>query len=843
MTSYLFTGGSIRIAVIASLVVWFAADVNAQSVPAEWRTTAWSGSTCASCHGNPVQVSVDGRTGLTSLANKLGTFLNDAEAFKTHMGSATIKGNASAMKNFAETATDAQFEAVRQYLHKIRDGEVIGSALAFAGTPIGNTVSASQSFTVRNYRYSSLSYTAAESSSVFSVQSPVGAVSCAGTAEASTSANECSLSVSIAFTPADTIAVSTDLNITASAANVGDVTQPLPRTFNLSGSGLRPIVLSSGNLSLGATVGSPTAGDVLVTNQSSSAISISGIDFSGTHASEFKRDDGSTCTVGGSIAATSNCTLRIRFDPTSAVPASRTAAVAITHSAFGSPQSITLQGNATAAPQGTLEIDASSLSFPDTQLGATAVLSMTLRNGGSAALAFTAFTIGGTHPSNFEREGNCSTATPLAIAAQCTLTLRFRPSDLGPRSGSIAIVHNGSNPSATISLSGKGIPVPVPVATFDPVPGLAFGAQTVGGLYPPRTLRLTNSGTAAMTVASVTIDGAAFSNANAAPCAATLAPAESCDIQVRYTAVAASTNATGTVRITTNAAGSPHVVPLSGNGTAAAVPVLEWASAVTPFDFGNVTVGTISPVQSVTLRNAGPGGVVLSLINTFGTDSSMFAAGSDAADASACRAGRALFEGNTCRIDVRFVPGGNGARSASLQVVSEGSTPPTLKLAGTGMSGPVSGIGLTPAALELETTRVDSLSAPVELSIQSSGAGVLEVQSMSMSGPFRMQNKTCPATPFTLAAGSACSVAVSFAPQAEGAASGTLTVVSDASPAGRVVALSARAEARPKDSGGGCTISDGRSPTDPTLWVLALLAAIALYLRRSHRAKRDDDGQ
>lgn len=750
-----------------------------------------------------------------------------------------IKNNLNMGSSVANQFSEEELDNIRLYLRQVRDGGVTATPPSFPDTAVGNAREATVSVNVNNYRRTAVNYRFTVSGGGFTLVSPLTTASCASTS--TTSASNCSVDVTVRFQPSAKADFSGTLNVVIEAPS-GDP-QPAGASFTLSGKGIAPIVISPGTLSVGATVGSPTTGDVLVTNQSSSAIAISGIDFSGTHASEFKRDDGSTCTVGGSIAATSNCTLRIRFDPTSAVPASRTAAVAITHSAFGSPQSITLQGNATAAPQGVLEIGASSLSFPDTQLGAAAVLSMTLHNGGSAALAFTAFTIGGTHPSNFEREGNCSTASSLAIAAQCTLTLRFRPSDLGLRSGSIAVVHNGSNPSATISLSGKGIPVPVPVATFDPVPGLAFGAQTVGGLYPPRTLRLTNSGTAAMTVASVTVDGAAFSNASAAPCAATLAPAESCDIQVHYTAVAASTNATGTVRITTNAGGSPHVVPLSGSGTAAAVPVLEWASAVTPFDFGNVSVGTISPVQSVTLRNAGPGGVVLSLINTFGTDSSMFAAGSDAADASACRAGRVLFEGNTCRIDVRFVPGGNGARSASLQVVSDGSTPPTLKLAGTGMSGPVSGIGLTPAALELETTRVDSLSAPVELSIQSSGAGVLEVQSMSMSGPFRMQNKTCPATPFTLAAGSACSVAVSFAPQAEGAASGTLTVVSDASPAGRVVALSARAEARPEDSGGGCTISDGRSPTDPTLWVLALLAAIALYLRRSHRAKRDDDGQ
>lgn len=827
----------LAVAVALLTPLWMASPAHAQTFPAA----------CISCHSAPPAIATSVADGSGSLTYGIGeSWMTSSSTLRTRVQAAGASQGSLTMQNISVADADS----VWSYLVALRDAVVSTPSPSFPSTAAGSTSTSSFSFTIANRRDHALTYSLAVSGTHggdFTVQShsASGDAGCsAGNVPASSDAlaRTCTVNVTLAFTPTGTGSRSAALGLDLSSG--ANNPQPLDRSFGFSGSAFAPIVVSPGTLSVGATVGSPATGNVLVTNQSSSAVTINSFAFSGTHASEFTRDASSTCVAGGSIAATSNCTLVVRFDPASATPASRSAAVAIAHTAFGSPQSVTLQGTATVAPQGVLETSASSLSFPDTQLAASASLSLTLRNTGTASLAFSGFTIGGTHPSDFERSGDCSTATPLAISAQCTLTMTFRPSALGPRSGSITIAHNGSNPSAVISLAGSGIAVPVPVATFDPAAGLNFGSQTVGGLYPARTLRLTNSGTAAMTVASVAVEGAAFSDASAAPCPATLAPAASCDVQVRFTAAAATTSYTGAVRFTTNAAGSPHLVPLSGSGTLTAVPVLEWVPAVTQLDFGTVSVGVISAVQSATLRNAGPGGVTLTLINTIGADSSMFSAGSDAADATACRAGRLLFEGETCRVDVRFVPGANGARSAALQVASDGSAPPTLALSGTGSAGPAPAMGLSPTTLTLDTTRVGSASAPAEVAIQSSGAGTLTVQSMSISGPFRVENKSCPAAPFTLVAGSACTLTIAFVPRGEGTASGTLTVVSDASPGGQVIALSARAEARTEDGGGGCSMSDGRSPTDPTLWSLVLLAIVALYSRqRRRRARQEDDAQ
>lgn len=803
--------------------------------------------TCISCHGG-----LPGPSGPPSIAISTGpgsfvfglseSWMNSAFALRTRVNNAGVSG--------MPTITDTEASSIWNYLVDLRDAVVSTPSPAFSDTPLGFTSTNSFAFTIANRRNHSLTYTLLPITGThagnFSITSHTvsGPSGCSvGNVPAASNvslAPICTVNVTVAFTPSGAGNRSALLGVNLSSGSNNP--QPLTRSFALNGNGLEPIVVSATTLSIGASVGSPMTGTVMVTNKTSSPVTINSISFSGTYAAEFTRDATSTCVPGSPISASTFCSLHVRFDPANALPPSRLASVNIAHSAFGSPLSVTLQGNAAVVPQGILEISASSLSFPSTQIGSTAPLPLTLRNVGSAALTLNAFRPGGSHPTDFVRSGTCSASAALAINAECTLTISFGPSALGLRSASLTIDHNGANSSAVISLSGTGIPVPLPVAALEPTSGLNFGMQTVGGLYPARTLRLTNSGTAAMTVASVAVEGTVFTNASPAPCPATLAPAESCEIQIRFAAASAGTTSSGAVRIVTNAAGSPHIAPLSGSGTLAAVPVLEWVPAVTQFNFGAVSVGAISPVQSATLHTAGPGGVTLTLINSVGVDASMFAAGSTAPDAGACNAGRVLFQGQDCRVDVRFAPGANGIRSATLQVVSTGSAPSQLTLLGTGLSGPLPSMTLAPTALKFDTARVGSTSAPLEVAIQSAGAGALTVQSLSTSGPFRMEPRTCLSPPFTLQGGSACTIAMVFAPESEGDASGALTVVSDASSTSQRVVLSARAEARAQVSGGGCSISDGRSPADPTLWVLVLLAAGVLLYRRRRPGTTSHDG-
>src|ERR1035437_4884732 len=120
--------------------------------------------------------------------------------------------------------------------------------------------------------------------------------------------------------------------------NAGDS----PQLIALSGTGYNPttVSLSATSLSFGSEkVGTATVSQsVTLTNTGGATLLITSIGLTGADASSFVFAN----TCGSSLAAGANCTIHGHFAPTAA--AALTAAVTITDSATGSPQSIALSG-------------------------------------------------------------------------------------------------------------------------------------------------------------------------------------------------------------------------------------------------------------------------------------------------------------------------------------------------------------------------------------------------------------------------------------------------------------------------------------------------------------------
>jgi hypothetical protein len=91
---------------------------------------------------------------------------------------------------------------------------------------------------------------------------------------------------------------------------------------------------------------------------------------------------------------------------------------------------------------------------------------------------------------------------------------------------------------------------------------LTFGDEVVGTTSQPLTVTLTNSGTAALSIASITVS-ADFEETN--NCVSPLAPGAKCTINVTFTPNSTG-SLSGTISVTDNAAGSPQTVSLSGTG-------------------------------------------------------------------------------------------------------------------------------------------------------------------------------------------------------------------------------------------------------------------------------------
>ena len=152
---------------------------------------------------------------------------------------------------------------------------------------------------------------------------------------------------------------------------------------------------------------------ITLTNGTGTALSISSIAITGVSINDFTQ----TNTCGGSVAAGSNCTISVTFSPTAS--GARMANVTVTDNAAGSPQSVSLTGTGTTVPDANLS--PASLAFGSEPLGTiTTAQSITLTNGGSAALSISSIAIAGRIRAIFPRPiiaGQASRQEPTARSA------------------------------------------------------------------------------------------------------------------------------------------------------------------------------------------------------------------------------------------------------------------------------------------------------------------------------------------------------------------------------------------------------------------------------------------
>jgi hypothetical protein len=139
---------------------------------------------------------------------------------------------------------------------------------------------------------------------------------------------------------------------------------------------------------------------------------------------------------------------------------------------------------------------------------------------------------------------------------------------------------------------------------------VSFGSQLVSTSSQAQTVTVVNSGAAALSITSIGTSGD-FSETNS--CSTSLAPEASCTINVVFSPTAAGLRGSS-LSIAGNASGSPHVVGLSGDGTALTAPgvtVTPSASSITTTQALSVTVavsggtGNPTPTGSVTLTGGG----------------------------------------------------------------------------------------------------------------------------------------------------------------------------------------------------------------------------------------------
>lgn len=633
-----------------------------------------------------------------------------------------------------------------------------------------------------------------------------------------------SCTVLVDFTPSTSGTRSAQLNVVHNGA-AGASTLPLTGI----GIGSSPVItLSPPALSFSQTVGS-TSSDlrVLIGNTGSGALRLSALTIAGPQAAEFSLTPNADCTAGTTLASGESCGVMVRFAPASA--GTRAATLTIEHNALGGSSAIGLTGFGNSTPLPGLLLDAARIDLGE-QVAATrsGERVLNLINNGQAALLLTALNLAGTRAGEFALGGSCAVGTPVPAQGSCTIAVSVTPADLGPREARLTIRSNAPAGNAVVTLAATGVPEPAPAVGLSQA-ALGFGTVAIGASSAARTVVLTNTGNAPLDLSGIAASSADFEVTH--DCPASLAGGASCALAVVFKPSAPTVSEVLVIR--SNAASSPNNIVLNGQGSNRSLAVLDWAEGGAPLAFANAQVGAATEPLLRTLVNRGPGSARVATLTVAGSDAGSFVVGG-----GSCRAGSTLAAGASCTVGVRFAPTALGARSATLQVGSDGSNPPELALAGTGegfaaVQRPMSA---EPAALDYRSggsITTGTRSAALTLRIVNDSTATSTLSAVTTSAGFVLETAAggdaCPGVPWTLAPGASCSVAVVFAPDAGGANTGTLSITTSA---GQTTEVPLAGDAVTVMTNRGSAEAGGGAVAPFTL--LALLLALAALARRPH---------
>ncbi len=313
-----------------------------------------------------------------------------------------------------------------------------------------------------------------------------------------------------------------------------------------------------------------------------------------------------------------------------------------------------------------------------------------------------------------------------------------------------------------------------PTVALSPT-SLNFGTQTVGTTSTPQVTTLTNTSVFALNITSIGITGANSGDfAQTNNCPSSVPAKGSCNISVTFTPSTTGTR-NAAVSIADNALNSPQTVPLTGVGASPAVTF-----SPSSLNFGNQTVNTTSSPQVSTLTNTGPGVLNITSIGMSGANSGDFA------ESNNCPS--SVQPNGSCQISVTFTPSGTGTENAAVSITDNApGSPQTMPLTGVGV---LPAVTFSPSSLNFGNQGVGTTSSPQVTTLTNSGAGVLTITSIgitgSNSGDFAQTNN-CPSS---VQPNGSCQISVTFTPTGTGTRNAAVSVADNAPGSPQTVPLS-----------------------------------------------------
>jgi hypothetical protein len=362
-----------------------------------------------------------------------------------------------------------------------------------------------------------------------------------------------------------------DLSTAANLANPSGLALDSNGNLYIADNGnnvIRKVTFQIRSLSFGNTnIGLASPPQLLtVENIGNSALNFSTISVTGA----FRQQSSGyvDCSSSSSVVPGSGCTIEIAFVPTTTF--FLTGNVAITTNALNlssSSPAATLSGTGSFAPVPKVALSAANLAFGNQTIGTSATLPVTATNAGNAPLGISNIWLAGTNSSEFSVTTTCGPV--LAIGASCSVSATFTPAAAGARSAALIFYDLVANSPQTVTLTGTGSPAAR--ATLNST-SLNFGGQNIGAAVDVQTVKLTNSGSAVLSISSAAITGPNAADFKLTTnCVASLAQGSSCTASVVFSPSAPGSR-TAFLTFTDNAPDSPQAVTMTGTGVMVFLP-------------------------------------------------------------------------------------------------------------------------------------------------------------------------------------------------------------------------------------------------------------------------------
>jgi hypothetical protein len=263
-----------------------------------------------------------------------------------------------------------------------------------------------------------------------------------------------------------------------------------------------------------------------------------------------------------------------------------------------------------------------------------------------------------------------------------------------------------------------------------------FGNQPLQSPSNPVTVTLTNEGSAALSISSITTSGD-FQLTN--PCGSSLSGGGgTCTLQVVFDPSTVGEQ-TSLIAITDNAGPqettATQAITLTGNGVLTGGSLLLSPTALT---FAAQTVGTTSPNQTAVLSNNGNQPVTITDIGATAGFAQSSTCGTNLPTVPV-----SLNVGQSCNITVSFTPLSTGSVNGSVNITSSAVNTPALRLTGTGnpvfslstnTRSSVLTIGTTSAIFSISAAGPSTFVAPIALSCSGGATCTFNPSSISVGG-------------------------------------------------------------------------------------------------------------